>query len=148
MRSAANSPEVFHEQRFLARERRRIVQVAEAQRLIPILLHVRLARAQQLGVGPVQRDFDVAGGQLTRGMRATNVVPVAMRGEDPLDVLEAQALGVERRLDDRAGRGGDARVNQRRLGRVDVIHVDDAARCPEWTGDRHDARLGWHGLIR
>src|SRR5207244_7716757 len=45
--------EVLHQQRVLLGERLHVVQIAEAERLIAIGLHVRAARLQQLGISIV-----------------------------------------------------------------------------------------------
>jgi CRP/FNR family transcriptional regulator, cyclic AMP receptor protein len=76
---------------------------------------------------------------------AADMIPVTVRGQDPAHVLERQAEGLEGWLDSGLRRGGYPCFDQRRLGSVDVVNVDDPARLPERAWDGHDARLRRHG---
>ena len=78
-------------------------------------------------------------------MGAADVVPVAVRRQNPTHVLDGDAGMSQRRLNGAFRRGRDAGVNQRRLGRIDVVDIDNTTRLPEWTRDGHNTRLCRHG---
>ena len=65
-----------------------IVEIAKAQRLVAIGLHMRAARLQELGISLVQRKRYALRRQRPRRMCPADVIPVTVRGQDPAHILE------------------------------------------------------------
>ena len=89
--------------------------------------HVGATGAQQVRVGLVDDDLRAPAGELPQGVRAADVVDVAVGQQDPAHVLDAAAERLERGGHAFGGRRGDAGVDDGRLGRVDEEAVEPEA---------------------
>ena len=127
----------------LMRRALRVLQVLVAHAAVQV--DVRLAAAQQVRVGLVDDDLGASPGHLPQGVRAADVVDVAVGEQDPAHVLDASAERRQGRGHALGGRRGDARVDDRQLRGVDEEAVEVEA-TPR-RGQRVDRRAA-HRLTR